>query len=647
MQTPEYHAAKRSGYLARLKPIAIERSAKTLALMLTLVALWLMTHRYQGLGGDAELYAVQAMARIHTNLLNDLFLRNTSQDAYTGFSRFYACCIAQFDLRNAALLLTIVFKIWFFGAAWALVRRLSDNHTAFLAVALLIITVGAYGAYGVFRYAEDWVTARSLAEALVITALALYFRGARVIGLLLACAAVFMHPLMALPGVLLLICLWCSRRMSIIGAAAGVLASLAVALNALRPSSTGHFFTVMDADWLEVVRERSQFLFLQLWSFADWLQNARPFMSLTLSAIAIGDPRVRKLCTSAMLVGATGLAVALIASLIGPVSVLLQGQAWRWVWVTGFTSVLLLAPTILAVWRDQNCGRLCSILMISAWALPPLAGAACMACAVVLWLLRIRIDARTTMLLHWVAVALAAVVVVWLIYTASAAWSRPPAAGREPLPMAFIRCIFGVQIFSVAIFGCLAYWLRANRPLPELWVTCGALVAISALMLPGAFRDTARDGIPAEIEKFRDWRLAIPPDSNVFVVPAHNSAAFAWFTLERPSYLTVDQSSGVVFSRATALEVRRRSQVLLPLMDPDWTLLSNMRRSHGGAAASSSPRALTRERFIKLCSDPELNFVVAKENIGFQPIRHTPPGNWRDWYLYDCRQVHFEIGGST
>ena len=223
MQTPEYHAAKRSGYLARLKPIAIERSVKTLALMLTLVALWLMTHRYQGLGGDAELYAVQAMARIHSNLLNDLFLRNTSQDAYTVFSPFYAWCIALFGLRNAALILTIVFKIWFFGAAWALARRLSDSHTAFLAVALLIITVGAYGAYGVFRYAEDWVTARSLAEALVITALALYFRGARVIGLLVACGAMFVHPLMALPGVLLLMCLNSSLRTGAIGAAAAML----------------------------------------------------------------------------------------------------------------------------------------------------------------------------------------------------------------------------------------------------------------------------------------------------------------------------------------------------------------------------------------------------------------------------------------
>jgi len=250
------------------------------------------------------------------------------------------------------------------------------------------------------------------------------------------------------------------------------------------------------------------------------------------------------------------------------------------------------------------------------------------------------------MLLHWVAVALAAVVVVWLIYAAlSAAWSRPPAAGREPLPMAFIRCIFGVQIFSFALFGCFAYWLRARRSFPGLWVACGALVAVSALMLPGAFRDTARDGTPAEIEEFFDWRRVIPPDSNVFVVPAHNSAAFAWFTLERPSYLTVDQSSGVVFSRATALEVRRRSQVLLPLMDPDWTLLSNMQKSHGDGAARPSSRTLTRQILIKLCGDPELNFVVAKENIGLKAVRHARPGDWHNWNLYDCRQVH--SGGNT
>jgi hypothetical protein len=610
--------------------------------MLMLVALWSVTHRYKGLGGDAELYAVQAEARIHPNLLHDLFLRNTSQDTYTVFSPFYAWCISLLGLRNAALTLTIAFKVWFFAAAWALARRLSNYYCAFLAVALLIITAGAYGAFGVFRYAEDWVTARSLAEALVITALAFYYRGSRVIGLVVACGTVFVHPLMALPGVLLLICLWASPRMSGIGAIAMVLVSLGVALDALRPPATAHFFMVMDANWLEVVRERSQFLFLQLWRAADWKQTARPFLSLTLSAIAINDPRVRKLGTSAMLVGATGLAVALIASLIGPLSVLLQGQAWRWVWVTGFASVLLLAPTILVVWRDAKCGLLCAILMISAWTIPAIDGAACMACALILWLLRDRIDARTATYLRWVAAAVGAVIAAYVIKTSwGIAWSSPAASARELLSMTRVREILGLQVLAIIIVGSLIYWIAAGRSVLVLTVTCGVLLAVTLFLWPETFRDGGRDGTPAEIAEFSDWRGVIPADANVFVIPAHNSATFAWFTLERPSYLTVDQSSGVVFSRATALEVRRRSHVLLPLMEPDWRLLSNMQEAHGGAGTTNtSSGPLTRDRLISLCSDPQLNFVVAKENIGFDPIRHARPGNWKDWNLYDCRHVN-------
>ena len=126
-----------------------------------------MTHRYEGLGGDAALYAMQALARIHSNLRNDLFLRNTSQDSYTLFSWFYAWWIGLLGLRTAALSLAIAFKAWFFAGAWMLASDLSNRQTAFLTVGFLIITAGAYGAYGVFHYAEDWLTARSLAEPMV------------------------------------------------------------------------------------------------------------------------------------------------------------------------------------------------------------------------------------------------------------------------------------------------------------------------------------------------------------------------------------------------------------------------------------------------------------------------------------------------
>ena len=155
--------------------------------------------------------------------------------------------------------------------------------------------------------------------------------------------------------------------------------------------------------------------------------------------------------------------------------------------------------------------------------------------------------------------------------------------------------------------------------MPALTAAGGVLLCASLLLSPSAWRDGGVDGTRPAVKEFADWRSAIPPEDNVLVVPARNAATFAWFTLERPSYLTVDQSSGVVFSRATALEVHRRSEVLRPLMDPDWRLLSNMRKAHSGAgtAVSSAP-TLTRERLISICTDPALNFVVAKEDLGFR-----------------------------
>lgn len=599
----------------------MRRYETNLVLTLLLVALWSVTHHYQGLGGDARLYAVQAFARIHPNLFSDLYLRNTSQDSYTIFSNIYEKCIGLIGLRNAALTLTIVFKVWFLAAAWLLARRLSNSYLAFLASALLIITTGEYGAFGVFHYAEDWLTARSLAEALVVTALACYFRGSRLCGLLVACAAMFVHPLMALPGLLLLICLWLPIRLGVLGAVAGILMALGISFGATyRPSIAG-VFVIMDASWLEVVRERSQFLFPQLWRANDWILNARPFLSLSVSALVIEDARIRKLCVAAMLVGATGLAVASIAGLIGPVSLLLQGQAWRWVWLTSFTSVLLLTPTALAMFRSDIIGLFCSLLMIFAWTFPTAGAIPCLVCTMVLWHMRDRINATGAKILPSATVL-------------SAFGASGPNGERRILGRFAV-----LEHPSISIFAALARWMRAIRSAPGLSIATALLVAVLMHCLPRALQDPHEDWVIAGNNDFSDWRRAIPPSANVFVVPARNSAAFSWFTLVRPSYLTVDQSSGVVFSRATALEVRRRSQILMPLMEPDWRILSNMAKH--GRAANSSINGLTRDRLISLCHDPELNFVVATENVGFEPMRHTRPGKWRDWNLYDCNRVRF------
>jgi hypothetical protein len=585
------------------------RSA-TLTLTLLLVILWSVSHHYLGLGGDARLYAVQALARIHPNLLNDLYLRNTSQDSYTIFSGSYATCIRLIGLRNTALVFTVIFKVWFFAAAWFVVRRLSNSYCAFLAVALLIVTGCAYGAFGVFHYAEDWLTARSVAEALMVTALACYFYGRRFFGLLIACIALFVHPLMALPGLLLLICLWLPLRLGALLMGAGVVLCLAISLGALYQPSITHFFALMDATWLMVVRERSQFLFLQLWRTADWSLNARPFLSLFVSALVIGDSRVRKLCAASTLVGASGLAVALIASLIGPVNFILQGQAWRWVWLTALSSVLLLAPTFVGMARSEKTGLLCVVLMICGWVISPIGGVTCLACVLVLWLARNRVNFGIESVLRGVAIP--------------------------------------SSLDVLALTGALAWWTRSIRSTKAIAIAAGLLGAAALFCLPRALQDNNKDWAALESDDFSDWRRVIPANANVFVVPAHNSAAFSWFTLERPSYLTVDQSSGVVFSRATALEVVRRSQVLLPLMQPDWKILSNAAKTSGVKREThNSVRALTGERLMSLCQDPQLNFIVARENLPFEAVRHTHAGNWKDWNLYDCRSVQSAVSKRT
>jgi hypothetical protein len=618
---------------------ALRRGATILALVVSLVLLWSLTHHYLGLGGDARLYAVQALAREHPNLLNDLYLKDTSQDSYTLFSDFYERCIRLIGLKYAALTLAVAFKIAFYAAAFVLVRRLFDGTRAYLAVAILMVASSAYGAFGVFHYAEDWLTARSAAEALVVAALASSVCGHRIWALLLVCGAILLHPLMALPGLLWLICLWLPFRLSVLGALGGIVLVLGVALIAAFEPSMPHPL-VVDPAWLEVVRERSQFLFLKLWRVNDWSLNARPFLTLSLSVLAIADPRAQRICSTAMLVGAAGVAVALIGSLIGPVSILLQGQAWRWVWATTFASVLLLVPTLQALWRGGSAGRWCVFLVICGWTFSTIAGTTCLMFAWILWSIRRRFNDPWAVRVRGAGILLSMLMVAWTGRSAwTAAWMRPD--GIDGSTWSRVTSVPGMPLLSFAIIGAVACWVRATRSPVVLSLMTVGLVAACLESVPRALADGESAGSVAKFNEYADWRRAIPLEANVLVVPSPNSAAFAWFTLERPSYLTVDQSSGVVFSRATAVEVRRRSQVLLPLMDPDWRLLSNMAQVRSGARGNpSSVRPLTRERLSSVCGDLQLNFVIAAQNVGFGPLRHALPGGREDWYLYDCRIVN-------
>ena len=612
-----------------------------LSLVLMLTTLWLALHGYHGLTGDGQIYAFQAFARLHPQLNTDLYLQNTSQDQFTAFSPLYAWFIGLMGLENAAKLLTLAITFWLMAATWRFARAVAGRDAAWLAVALLLIIDGSYGASGVFRILDPYLTARLPAEALIITALGCYVRGLRGVGLSLTLVALLIHPLMALSGLLLILCLWLPARISVVGAIGGAIATLALTVVATNLPTAPHLLTVMDPLWLYVVRERSEFLFLQLWSFHDWFINAQPFIYLTFTAITAPGRRTHKLCIAAILVGVTGLTVAFIAGLVGPVAILVQGQAWRWVWLTVFISVVLAPVTTLRVWRDAKFGHLCALLLVAGWFLPGNAGSVCALVALTFWLTRAYLSARLGAHLRWVTAALSATVTAWLLIKgwSLVSTSASPSESTGSVS-AQIQDVFALKI-PAAIFGLLVWWaLRCWRSAWARTLLPATLAALSALIFSAAFSHTRVLATAAEIHEFADWDNVIPATSTVLVAPPRDVGAFVWFTLERPNYLVLNQSAGVVYSRATAMEVRRRSDVLLPLMDPNWNIFTNLHAKSASERDKHAPtRPLTLENLAAVCADPQLGFVISPLNVGFDPVRHVHAGIWQNWYLYDCRRV--------
>ncbi|HEX3914564.1 MAG TPA: hypothetical protein VHW71_13735 [Steroidobacteraceae bacterium] len=609
----------------------------TLYITLVLVTLWLVMHGYHGFTGDGQIYAFQAFARLHPPLAADLYLQNTSQDQFTIFSPLYAKCIGLLGLENAGRLLTLLFTLWFLAAAWSFVTAVTRREGAWLAVAALLVAAGGYGASAVFQILDPFLTARLPAEALIVTALACHFRGMKRLGLLMALGSMLIHPLMALPGMILLICLWLPIRVSVIGAIGGILATLTFAVAATNSPLVSHVVTVMDAPWLAVVRERSQFLFLQLWSAHDWGINGLPFISLGLTASVMTEERIRKLCATAALVGAAGLAIAFIGDLIGPIAILMQGQGWRWVWTAVFIGIALAPLTALQLWGDKEWGPLCALLLISGWVLSGLGGTACISLASILWLTRGRLGSRQ---IRRVSGALGAIVVTWIAIKCWAVVLPAQSPGRSHFEWAQVRDSPAARIAGLLSIALVWRLIRASR---TTWVSLIVSLLFAALLIcsiPTAFRQPRKLAATADIDEFVDWASIIPPSSTVLVVPPRDVGAFVWFTLRRPNYLALDQSSGVVFSRRTALEVRRRSEVLLPLMDPDWKILTKLHATASTLDNSApSTRRLTAEYLMQICADPLLGFVVSPEDVGFDPLRHEHAGAWNGWELYNCGKV--------
>ncbi len=254
------------------------------------------------------------------------------------------------------------------------------------------------------------------------------------------------------------------------------------------------------------------------------------------------------------------------------------------------------------------------------------------------WLVKSNIDVRAVGYLRWISYALILAIAAWIL---DQSWN----SGASPVHVSTtfgitrVRDIFGLRM-GVAMAAAIVWWfVHSSRTAWTSTLLSGALLTVSLCLLPPAFKQSRALAAAGDIAEFSDWEKAIPPTSTVLITPSRDVGTFVWFTLQRPNYLAVDQSAGVVFSRRTALEIQRRSQVLLPIMDPNWTILTNLRTSPGKRTIDVPTRPLTATTLSQICTDLQLGFVISRHDIGIEHVNHQNIGSWRDWNLYDCRNV--------
>lgn len=609
-----------------------------------LLASWLAVRPWGGIWHDGRLYAAQALARLHPALFrHDLYFMFGSQDAFTVFSPIYAAFIQAFGLELGAQLLQTLGSLLWLGAALFLMAKFLRGAALWLGAALLLLLPTDYDPTGALALAESFLTPRIFAEALGLLAIACVVRGKARWAVPLLALALLLHPLQTL-GVLLFLMLYLanSRRRQLtlaLLALAGGAAVLWLGKAGVMPFD--RLLQSMDAEWFGYVARISPMVAWDAWSAADNLPGRTAVAaSLVLAAgwLAAGWRARFYYCTA--LSGAIGVAAAWLGTGVFHNLLLIQVQPWRALWLLQLVSVMALCSVWQACWPRGRIFRLLLLALTGGVLLRDGAGAALAAAtaAALCWQdrrpavaqlsdrsYRLLLLGAGMLVLAWLAQVehqslQARNVIAWYFGTRESdlerrLWSMLRLGGAAALGLA----------------AGLAVWRLAGQPQRRARLAAGALVAACLLAAGVLGRDYSanRPKISAATSQALQQRFLplMAPQASVYW---HDDVRPTWFLLQRASYYSMTQLSGLAFSRATAMEGMRRRQRLQVLGLGDKLYF----REHPDGKGLPG-RSLAGLAYV--CADPALDFLVLAERIGTAAVAQVAgSGDEPNYYLYDC-----------
>lgn len=579
--------------------------------LLWLAAAWsyLVLHPYMGITHDTQLYTLLALNHLHPDLYgNDVFVRFGSQDDYTVFTPLFASAIKLLGVEPAAAVLTAASHAALLAAALFLARSILPATHALLALLLLLALHGYYGPQKIFSILETFATPRILAEAAVLAGIAAWLKTWRIASIVLLAFAMLIHPIMGLagPAFILAFEFWSRRWWKLwLLAPCGLALALIAGLAGLIPANW-----ILDPSWRSVVVSRADYVELAAWSADDWGRAATVAATLLAAALSL-DSRLQRVAGAAL----AATCVLMFATLVGGdvlrISLVLQAQVWRVLWLATVFAVFLLPPFMQRHWSAGPLSSSAVLLTLATWLCPsenlalvisPLAVAAAAAGG------RAALSSRASRLLlggAWLIFGLSAIDAVAVALLSASAGSFDLAV--SPTFSILHAAALGGALPLLVI--ALLWWLASKATTRSVMF---AVVAMTALVVPtamGSMPTWASRRFDDELkEAFGSWRNLIPPGSEVMWSAdslMSDGPLSAWIVLERPNYISRVQAATALFSRPAAMEIRERARTV-PGVVPD---------SQSVRMSKSDPRPPAQPSLARACDTLPVRYFVTGASL--------------------------------
>lgn len=598
--------------------------------ILFIIGLWLLARPYMGIRHDGVLYSGQALYRLLPDIFSrDIFFAFGSQDDYSIYSRLIAYLLGWFDLGSLSMGLLLLALAGLLGAVFALFRQFVPPGQLWWGFVVLAAFPHLYGANQVFAFAEPFLTARVVAEPFALLALLAVWQGRLLLALAWAVLAMSLHPLVALPVFLVawLFLVQADRRWC--WALAGLPLLLLLAWAQVGP--LGFLLQRFDAEWWAVVEVVNRNVFPGNWTLMDWSGVAFDVTLLAYASTCL-EGKPRRLVRAVLGAGVLGVGAAILGADLAR-NVLLTGlQLWRSLWLAHLFALMLLPLVFVHCHQRDRTLRLVAWLLVCSVltnAYPSALGA--LVLTGFLYYQHRRSGwqpspglARTLTVAIWLAILLATA------RSVRAMWLTPGDGdiAFNELDKADWLYLFSLPPLALALAWC---YRSLDRRL--------ALVLAGLLFVLGAWQWDHRSPLTRFIEnpgmEAQELRRRIPDHAQIYW-HTPKGIRLTWLVLQRPSYYSLTQAAGLLFKRDTALEMQRRTDLLIPF-DTQEMLCGMVNQLNGRNDNCDPPPSLIKEVCDK---SPALSYLVFEVDLGrWHPWSVQFPGADRPAYFYACDAI--------